>query len=236
MRATDAPAADLHRFDSRGALAEALAANVADALRTAIAERGQALLAVSGGSTPKLFFDALSRQPLDWDKVTVTLVDERWVERDSDRANAKLVASLLLRNDAGTARFVDLYLPGMAIDDAAPVLDTTIKALGAPDAVVLGMGADGHTASFFPGGDGLAAATDPATHAAVTVVHAAAAGEPRVTLTLPVLLGAGLLALHIEGEEKRRVLEEALAAGEANDLPIRHVLHNRTDLQIYWAP
>ena len=72
--------------------------------------------------------------------------------------------------------------------------------------------------------------------AVAAVISAAAAGEPRITLTLPVLLGAGTLALHIEGEEKRRVLEEALAAGEADELPIRYVLRNRTDLQIYWAP
>lgn len=237
MKATDAPAAgQLNRFASREALAGALAGTVADTLRNAIARHGKALLAVSGGSTPKLFFQFLSQQELGWDKVTITLVDERWVARDSDRANAKLVASLLLRNAAAEANFVDLYLPDTAIDTAAPVLDATIKALGTPDAVILGMGADGHTASFFPNGEGLAEATDPGTDARVRIVHAEAAGEPRLTLTLPVLLDAGLLALHIEGEEKRRVLEEALAAGDADDLPIRHVLRNRTDLAIYWAP
>ncbi len=237
MKVTDPASPAFHRFDDRDALAEALAGAIAATLADAIAERGTALLAVSGGSTPKRLFQRLALQEIDWAKVTITLVDERWVGRDSDRANAGLVASLLLRDAAAVARFVDLYLPGLDIDAAAPVLDTTVEALGDRfDAVILGMGADGHTASFFPDGEGLTQAVDPDAESSVCVVRAEAAGEPRVTLTLPVLLAAGLLVLHIEGEEKLRVLDSAREAGPADALPIRHVLRNRADLQIYWAP
>lgn len=227
----------IHRFETRDDVARALAERIGDALREAIARRGRALLAVSGGNTPRLFMQALSRQDLDWSRVTVTLVDERWVERGSDRANATLVNTNLLTGPAAAAEFVDLYVPDTAIEDAVPILDEAIRALSTPfDAVALGMGTDGHTASFFPGGDGLDAAVDPAGQTRVAAVRAAAAGEPRVTLTLAELLRAGLVVLHIEGEEKLQVLETARRPGSANDLPIRHVLRNRPDLHIHWAP
>ncbi len=235
------PAAAVHHglatFANGDDLAATLSRIIADELRVALAARGNALLAVSGGNTPKRLFEALSRQTLDWRKVTITLVDERWTSRGSNRSNAVSVERGLLQNEAADARFVDLYEDGMDIDDAAPILDARIAALGLPfDAIVLGMGLDGHTASFFPGGQGLADAVDATTHRHVAVVRAEAAIEPRITLTLPTILGARFLALHIEGEAKRLVLEEALGAGNANAMPIRHVLRARRDLPVFWAP
>ncbi len=227
----------MHKFADSAALAAALAARVGDALRQAIATRGKALLAVSGGNTPRRFFEALSRETLDWAKVTVTLVDERWAPRGSARSNALSVERGLMQNEAAKATFLDLYEPGMEIDAAALVRNRKIAALPLPfDAMILGMGLDGHTASFFPGGDGLDEAVNAASIRRVCVVRAEAAVEPRMTLTLPVVLGARLLALHIEGEAKRPVLETALGEGDANAMPIRHVLRGRPDLEIYWAP
>lgn len=223
-------------FGSPAELAESLSQTVARALQSAIERRGKAFIAVSGGTTPGLFFHILSSRELDWDKVVVVLVDERFVGRDSPRANAGLVEAKLLQNNASAARFVDLYQPAPTVEDAASAAAELLRKLPWPlDVAVLGMGTDGHTASFFPGASNLSALLDPASTEMVLPVHAVGAGEPRLTLPLARLADAGLLVLHIEGAEKRRVLEETLAKGR--DLPVRSVLERaRTQVQVFWAP
>ncbi|MFT3755356.1 MAG: 6-phosphogluconolactonase [Pseudoxanthomonas sp.] len=224
----------LHSFADGDTLAAALAQTVADNLRAALNERGTATLALSGGNTPKRFFQALSRQSLDWAKVTVTLVDERWVGEDSERSNAALVRAILLQHEAAAANFLPLYRANTEVEQALPAIETTLAPRLPLDVAVLGMGADGHTASYFPGGDRLTEALDPATPARVLPMRAPGAGEPRITLTLPVLLAARHLYLHIEGAEKRTVLERAVAG---DDLPIRAVLqHFQAVLPAYWCP
>lgn len=224
-------------FETRDALASALAAAVADRLRTAIETTGGATLAVSGGTTPALFFDALSQKELDWAKVVVTLVDERFVPPASELSNERLVREKLLRNEARLARFVGLYSEAATAEAAANGADAAVALLGPRlDAVVLGMGADGHTASFFPDAPNLDALTDPSQPRRVMSVHAPSGGEPRITLTLPLLVDAGFLALHIEGEAKKDVFERALAQA-APRLPIARVLDAAAaPIDIYWAP
>ena len=78
-------------FEAREPLAQTLARDVADELLRAIEAKGKATLAVSGGSTPKLFFEKLSEAELPWQRVTVTLVDERQVPESNERSNARLV-------------------------------------------------------------------------------------------------------------------------------------------------
>lgn len=217
------PNIQLHRFADSTALAESLAAMVADDLRAGIAAHGQASVALSGGNTPKRFMQALSQQPLPWDKVVVTLVDERWVPATHERSNARLVQENLLQGPAAAARFVPLYREMPEPEAAAATLEADLPR--SFDAMVLGMGADGHTASFFPGGDRLAEALDPSGIARVLPMRAPGAGEPRITLTLPVLLAATRLYLHIEGAEKQAVLQSALSGeGEGKDYPVRTVL------------
>lgn len=228
-----------YSFTDCHALADALAERVAACLREAIAARGRALLAVSGGSTPKHFFARLSHAALDWSRVQVTLVDERWVPESSDRSNARLVKSQLLQHAAAAATFVPLHQQAATPEDGLAALDAELDALALPfDVVVLGMGEDGHTASFFPGGDRLAEALDPAGTARVLPMRAAGAGEPRITFTLPVLLDARALFLHVEGEAKRRVLADAqLGLGAGRDYPVRAVLeHARVPVSVYWCP
>ena len=174
---------------------------------------------------------------VDWEKVRVTLVDERWVPETSDRSNAALVNETMLQGPAAVARFVPLYAGGDA-PDAAALGRTASQLADLPspfDAVILGMGSDGHTASFFPGGDNLAAAlTEPGP---VVSMRAPGAGEPRVTFTLPRLLETAALYLHIEGDEKAAVLETALGDGPVEEMPIRAVLRQeRVPLTIYWCP
>ncbi|HTV68057.1 MAG TPA: 6-phosphogluconolactonase [Rhizobiaceae bacterium] len=227
---------ELNTFDTRGELAEALAARIADLLSQAIASKGEALLAISGGATPGNFFRALSTKPLDWKHMTVTLVDERFVPPSSDRSNEHLVRSMLLKNEAAAARFVGLYRDEATVEDAAVAVAGDLATLTWPlDAVVLGMGGDGHTASFFPDADDLETLLAPSNPALVMSVHAKTAGEPRLTLPLARLIEAPFIALHIEGAEKKRVLDAALDPSSA--LPISAVFRAaRAPIQIFWAP
>jgi 6-phosphogluconolactonase len=193
---------------------------------------------VSGGSTPGLFFAALSRTDVDWGRVVVTLVDDRLVEETSPRSNAGLVKGRLLVGPAAAARFVPLCAGEGDAEEAAKAAEGRLEDIARPfSAVVLGMGADGHTASWFPGGDNLAAAIDPEGTRVALAMHAPGAGEPRVTLTLPFVLYTRLLALHIEGQEKLAVLGRALSPGPAAEMPIRAVLGQRqVKIAIYSSP
>lgn len=226
---------DLNQFETRDLLAKALALAVSTRLADAIKRDGAAFLAVSGGSTPGLFFDVLSHAEIEWDKVTVTLVDERLAPDTSSRSNAALVKSRLLQNNAKAAHFLPLYTTGN-IDADAATAERAIRAVGrALDVAILGMGNDGHTASFFPDAAELATALDKNGRQNVCAIHAQSAGEPRLTLTLPPLLEAGFLALHIEGAEKKATLERILAPGAHE--PIRRVLDaTQTPAEIFWAP
>lgn len=211
-------------FDSREALAAALAERVARELSRVMAMKGEAVLAVSGGNTPALFLAALSTKAIDWRKVVVTLVDERQVAETSPRSNAALVRRLLLAEAATKARFVPLF------NNEAEAAKLAL------DVVVLGMGGDGHTASFFPGGNTLAEAIDPHTDKTLIAISAPGAGEPRLTYTLPALLAASALCLHIEGQEKMTVLRQAVSGTDAMQLPIRAVLASAKPLDLYWCP
>ena len=227
-----------HDFGSSSELAEALADRVSAALRNAIAARGHATLAVSGGSTPVRFFEALSTREIDWPKVTVALVDERFVPPDHERSNEGLVRRHLLKGEAARTRLLGLWHETTSVEQAAQRALLDIARLPTPlDLVVLGMGTDGHTASFFPDADAFGLLTDPACPVPVLPVRARSAGEPRLTLTLPVLAQARGLVLHIEGAEKEKVLARALAGAPASELPIRAMIdHSVGPLQIFHAP
>ena len=224
-------------FADKPTLAKELAEAVADRIRAAIETRGIAAIAVSGGSTPGRFFQALGKtKDIDWSKVIVTLVDERWVDETNDRSNALLVNERMLQGPAATARFFPLYSGGNE-PDAAHIAKTNSLLAQLPEqfaAVVLGMGSDGHTASFFPGGDTLDQALSDA--GPTVSIRAPGAGEPRITFTLPRLLQADGLYLHIEGEEKAAVLDTALGDGPVADMPIRAVLRSGHAVNVYWCP
>jgi 6-phosphogluconolactonase len=223
-------------FAGAAELAEALAAEVAISLASRIASHGAATLAVSGGTTPQKFFEALSGVALDWGAVTVTLVDDRWVPESSPRSNAGLVKKHLLQDKAAAAKFIPLVNGEETPEAGLEAANEAIGKLRPFTAVILGMGTDGHTASFFPGGDRLAEALAPAEKKSLETMRAPGAEEPRITLTLPVLLEAGYLALHIEGAQKRAVLDRALSAGDVAEMPVRAVLAGLPGPKIFWSP
>jgi 6-phosphogluconolactonase len=207
-------------------LADIMAGQLADFLR----REGRASLCVPGGTTPGPIFDTLSGVELDWAHVSVFLNDERWVPEDSERSNTRLLRQRLIRGRAVNARLVPLYAatptPEEALDDLAAGLEPHLPI----SVLLLGMGADMHTASLFPGADRLAEALAP--HASVLLpMRAGAAGEPRVTLTAPVLRGAFNIHILITGAEKRAALERAMGL-DMMDAPVRAVLDNAT---VHWA-
>jgi 6-phosphogluconolactonase len=227
-----------HNWSDGVALAQGLAQDIAMRLTARLAQAGEAYLAVSGGQTPIRLFEALARIDIDWPGVTITLVDERWVDESSPRSNAAQVRRHLLTDKAAAARFLPLYSPGHAPEAGWLAAELRLRMVTQSLTVaVLGMGEDGHTASFFPGGDRLEAALDPGSKRVTEIIRAPGAGEPRITLTLATLRSAGGLVLHIEGKTKRRVLERALAPGSVPELPVRAILQQgAVPVDIHWAP
>lgn len=226
-----------HRFGNPAELAEKLATSVAGTLRQAIAARGAASLVVSGGSTPRPFFERLNRQDLDWEKVSITLADERWVDTEDEASNERLVRQTLLQNAAAAATFVGLKTDQETPEAGQATCEAALSALPLPfDVVVFGMGGDGHTASLFPEARRLAEGLDPENPALCLPIYPPAAPYPRMSLTASALIAGSRLILHITGENKWLVYQQALADGPETDLPVRAVLRRGTDrLDVYWA-
>lgn len=225
-------------FADRETLAGELAAAVAWRLRAELAREDRAGLVVSGGSTPDIFFRRLSEHDLDWHRVIITLADERWVDSGHEASNERLVRSLLLRNRARTARFVPLKNRSPGARPGEEECHRALALLPRPfAAVILGMGLDGHTASLFPGSNRLSEALDMHSERNCVAVSPAGVHHERMTLTLPVLLDAGQILLHITGQAKRELLAQALAEGPETLMPVRAVLRQaKTPVSIYWAP
>jgi 6-phosphogluconolactonase len=220
---------DLRTYPSREALMAGLAGTIAAELRAALA-KGAATLSVPGGTTPGPVFDLLSAEDLDWSRVAVLLNDERWVDVTNPRSNTRLLRERLFVNRAVKARLVPLYAPTATPEESLARLTEGILPHLPITVLLLGMGADMHTASLFPGADKLAQAL--ASNAPVLMaLRAEAAGEPRITLSAPVLQHAAHIHILITGPEKRAALAraEGLTPIEA---PIRCVLDQAT---VHWA-
>ena len=213
---------------------EMMMINVANVLAGAInatlmhAERCS--LAVPGGTTPGPAFEALCAAKLDWDRVDVLLTDERWVSEDGARSNGRLLRRTLLTERAAMARFHPFFREGLTPEEAAPRLSDEVAPLLPISVLLLGMGADMHTASLFPGAEGLAAALAGDAPPVLPIV-APETGEVRVTLTAPVLDGALSKHVLITGQDKREALARA-ADLDAETAPIRTIWR---DLTVHWA-
>lgn len=206
-----------------------LANRLAGELRQALAAEERASLAVPGGTTPGPIFDSLSAVELDWARVDLMLTDERWVPETSERSNTRLLRQRLMVGPAAAARLVPLYAPAAAPEERLAELSEGVAAALPLSVVLLGMGADMHTASIFPGADQLAVAL----HDDVVLVPMRAPGapEPRVTLSAQVLRGAMNRHVVMIGAEKRRALDAARHM-TPEEAPIAAVLKGAT---VHWA-
>ncbi len=212
-------------------LGKALAERVASNLRAALEKKTQVSIAVSGGSTPALFLAALAKESVDWERVVVTLTDERQVAADSPRSNARLVSDNLLQGEAAKAEFLPLFSVENGISGVAERL-----ALITPfDVCVLGMGADMHTASLFPGTPGLEQMLDLESKSLIIEANPPKADEPRVTLTAKALTSSAHTYLLIKGIEKRTALDQAMSMTDSLAAPIRVVLDAAQSPVIFYA-
>ncbi|MFW2586784.1 6-phosphogluconolactonase [Sagittula sp. SSi028] len=217
-------------YADREMLSIELAQRLAGDLRTALQQRDRAALVVPGGTSPGPIFDDLCAADLDWSRVDVLLGDERWVPEDSPRSNTALIKSRLLQDRAASARFLPLYAPFDTPEEGLPELQKPIEAVLPLAVVLLGMGADMHTASLFPGADRLEDALKPDA-STLMAMRAPGAPEPRITLTAPVLDGALAKHVLIFGDEKRAALDNAKGR-PATEAPINAVI---SDAKVHWA-
>ncbi|WP_340679374.1 6-phosphogluconolactonase [Paraglaciecola sp.] len=223
-------------FGTTDALNQAFCRRISTMLKQSIEENGRASLIVSGGRTPAALFGALSQVPLAWDKVDISLADERWVATSDDASNEKMVRAKLLINHAAAANFIGLKTAHDNAEDAVQTCTANFAGVARPfDVLILGMGEDGHTASLFPCSAQIAQGLDLDSEQMFIAVQPTTAPNQRMSLTLPALLNSKHVFLHLTGDSKKDVLAQALAADDELTMPIRAVLNN-TRVELMWAP
>lgn len=225
-----------YEFESRQAASEAAASRIEALLAARLKAQGEASLVVSGGTTPKQCFTALSEADIDWANVHVLLSDERWVPADDGDSNENLVRADLLQKRAADAQFLPYYEAGTDIEARCGELDKSIRLQPFPFAcTLLGMGEDGHFASLFPDAQNLAEGLDDDGSRLCIPVTTAASSHARISLTLTAISRSDEVVLLIFGHAKRRVYEQAKSSG--NTFPVASLLkQKRAPVIVYWAP
>lgn len=222
----------LHSFSDASLLTEDLVGQLKKVLGDAVKQRGHAYLVISGGKTPIDLFKALAGTELPWSKVTVTLADERCVPAHDAARNEHLVRQILLQNHASKAHFLSLYSENHSIEQTERI----IASLPTFDAVVLGMGEDGHTASLFPCADELVNGLDD-NAAAILCVSPKTASHQRISLSKKRLLNSRVIFFHLIGQKKLAVLHQAMAEHDPMVMPVSAFLNNAdANVQVLYAP
>lgn len=220
-----------------------LAQDIAQRLAAAIEVRGFAVLSVSGGKSPVALFEALRVIDIDWSRVRVTLVDERCVPRVHPDSNALLVQTHLLQDLAAKAQLVFMVTNATELLDSpitqAKAAGIALGAAGIADVLVLGMGADGHTASLFPEAPNLSDALDLRNTKNCVAIELknppANAPYARITQTLAQILSARHIVLPLTGADKLHTLQQAWPHATPA-LPISFVLQqSRTPVALWLA-
>ena len=234
---SDAPR--IETFPTVDVWAEAIAARLGETLGAALRDNGRAFLAGPGGTTPAPVYRHLLAMDLDWANIAVTLVDERYVPETSPDSNARLIRDVLLQDRAAAARFIPLYTPEVTVDRAAAVAAHALADEGGRfDAVLLGMGEDGHICSMFPESPTLKTLLTPTLKPTVLgVPHGRDGMAPsleRLSINLPYLMQAGRVILGLKGAAKRRVFEEQ-AKGDPKVQPIAALIAANVPLEVLWT-
>jgi 6-phosphogluconolactonase len=226
----------LQSFGHANALVSAATQHVARRLKDELAVHDRVTLVVSGGKSPAALFQALAKQPLAWERVTVTLADERWVPPDHTDSNEALVRKHLLQHRAAEAAFVPFWTGADTPEAAVPAVAAALAEVPHPfSLVLLGMGEDGHMASLFPGAETLLEGLT--SKASVVAARPPRAPHRRLSLSLHALLDSRGILLMLSGTEKRRILEKALDEGSVETCPIRAILRQTTvPVSVFWAP
>lgn len=230
---------EIETFGDSGSWADACAARLAETLSQAVASAGQALFAGAGGSTPSPIYRRLAQTDLDWSRIAVTLVDERYVGEESDQSNARLMRQTLLTDQAASATFIPLYRPAVTVDRAAAEAGKALRSRADRiDAALLGMGEDGHICSMFPNSPKLKTLLMPnLKHAVLGVPHGRDGMAPsleRLSINLPWLIGAGRVVLALKGKTKREVFE-CEAGGDPAIQPIAALIAHKVPLEVLWT-
>ncbi len=224
------PVVNLVEYPDREMMMMDLANILAGEINGALMHEDRVTFAAPGGSTPGPVFDALCAAQLDWSRVRVVPTDERWVPEASERSNARLLRKRLLVDRAAAATLIPLFAEGGAPEDHLDALAEALRPALPISVLLLGMGADGHVASLFPGADRLDAALAEDAPP-LMAMRAPGAPEPRVSLTLPVLRNALRIHILITGREKRETLERARRS-RASEMPVSALLSEAT---VHWA-
>ncbi len=230
-----------YRFDSRQQLLDSLYESVREAMQKDLAENPSVTMMLSGGSTPGPLYQRLSQAELEWSRVQITLVDERWVEPSHEASNQRLIEQTLLQNSAAKAKFLAMKNSAETPFAGEVECQAQCATLPAPYSVcLLGMGPDGHTASLFPKARGLdraLASTDLC--AAIEAKPSKVTGEfvQRMSLTPSAILKAKKIVLLITGDDKWSVYQQAKSISDVTEMPVAAILQQvDVDLDVYWAP
>ena len=190
-------------FPDIESLSQGFADFAATALQNTLNRKPQATLVVPGGSTPRHYLPALAKCKLPWDRITVTLSDERWVDVNDDQSNEKLIKQHLLSHLPANTSFTGLKTTHDNPFDVIEILHQRLDSLPLPVSLtVLGLGEDGHIASLFPGmnQDSLSA------HHCIAVAPPIAPSL-RMSLSLEMLANSEQIVLVVTGAGKRRLLD-----------------------------
>jgi len=212
-----------------------LSQNIYEIINEAIKKRGRASMAVSGGSTPKPLFEELSLLDLDWSKVDLTLVDDRWVDADHKDSNELLVRTHFIKNKAERVNFLPLKNDEQTAKQGISLSEEGLQSFTMPfDVIILGMGEDGHTASLFPCSDELKEGMDLKTKNTLVSTNPKSAPYERISLTAKSIMEAKKVFLHLNGSSKLHTIEEAMNLSDSNKMPIYAFLNHGLD--IFWSP
>ena len=227
-------------FDSKDSMTQTLANLLETKLTEGIEKDGQAVLMVSGGSSPAPAYKYLANLEFPWHKVSIAMVDERWVDLAHEKSNEAFIKSTLLQGHAAAAHFVPMKNTSSSAVEGQVECDRTYSVLKNADITILGMGPDGHTASLFPHADGLQNGLETEQHVcAINAIESDVTGSitERMSLTLSRIASSREVVLLISGEEKRAVYEAAKEEGSVYDVPLRAILnHSSIYLTVFWCP